>query len=162
MKREILPRFQECMSEKLLISIDEIINCKSILKPTWGENKQLVFAHLNIISVRNKFDLLTKKVAGNIDVLMIRETKIDESFPVGNFLLPEFSVPYRSDHDSKGGGILLYAREDIPSNLLSIENKLIQGFYIELNLHKNKWLVNCSYNSHKSSTDNHLLALSDP
>ena len=162
MKQEILPRFQECMSEKLLISIDEIINCKSILKPTCGDNKQLIFAHLNINSVRNKFDLLTEKVAGNIDVLMIRERKIDESFPVGNFLLPEFSVPYRSDHDSKGGGILLYAREDIPSNLLSIENKLIEGFYIELNFHKNKWLVNCSYNPHKSSTDNRLLALSDP
>ena len=117
---------------------------------------------MNINSVRNKFDLLTEKVAGNIDVLMIRERKIDESFPVGNFLLPEFSVPYRSDHDSKGGGILLYAQEDTPSNLLSLENKLIESFYIELNLHKNKWLVNCSYNPHKSSTDNHLLALSDP
>ena len=61
MKQEILPRFQECMSEKLLISIDEIINCKSILKPTCGDNKQLIFAHLNINSVRNKFDFLQKK-----------------------------------------------------------------------------------------------------
>ena len=111
--------------------------------------------------IRNKFDLLAEQVAGNIDVLMISETKIDESFPVGNLLLPGFSVPYRSDRDSKGGGILLYVREDIPSNLLSIENKPIEGFYVELNLRKSKSLVNCSYNPHKSSIDNHLLALSD-
>ena len=44
---------------------------------------------------------------------MISQTNIDESFPVGNFLLPEYSVPYRLDCDSKGGGILLYVREDI-------------------------------------------------
>ena len=94
-------------------------------------------------------------------VTSISETKIDASFPVANILLPGFSVPYRSESNSKGGGILLYVRRDIPSNLLSIENKPIEGFYVELNLHKNKWLVNCSYNPHKISIDNYLLALSD-
>ena len=59
---------------------------------------------------------------------MISESKIDESFPVGNFLLPGFNVPYRSDRDSKGGGILLHVREDIPSNLLTIEKKQIEVF----------------------------------
>ena len=150
------------MFEKSPIGIDEIIDCKSILKLIRGGNKhQLIFANLNINSIRNKFGFLAEQVAGNIDILMILETKIDESFPVGNFLLPGFSVPCRSDRDSKGGGILLYVLEDIPSNLLSIENKPIEGFYVELNLHKNKSLVNCSYNPHKSSIGNHLLALSD-
>ena len=77
---------------------------------------------------------------------MISETKTDESFPVGNFLLPGFNVPYRSNRDSKGGGILHHVREDIPSNLLTIEKKQIEVFYVELNLYKNKWPVNCSYN----------------
>ena len=44
---------------------------------------------------------------------MISQSNIDKSFPVGNFLLPEYSAPYRLDCDSKGGGILLYVREDI-------------------------------------------------
>ena len=44
-------------------------------------------------SKRNKFGLLTEQVVGNIDLLMISETNIDESFPVRNFLLPGFSVP---------------------------------------------------------------------
>ena len=35
---------------------------------------------------------------------MISETKIDESFPKGNFLIEGFSTPYRSHRDSKGGG----------------------------------------------------------
>ena len=74
---------------------------------------------------------------------------------------PGISVPYISHRDSKGGGTLLYVRENIPSNLLTIEKKPIEGFYVELNLHRNKWLVNCFYNPHKISTDNHLLVLSD-
>ena len=106
------------MSEKSPISIDEIVYCESILKSARGDNKhKLIFAHLNINSMRNKFDLLVEKVASNIGVLMISETRIDESFPVGHFLLAGFSVPYRSDRDSKGGGVLLYVREGIPSDL---------------------------------------------
>ena len=49
--------------------------------------------------------------------LMISETKIDEGFPKGNFLIEGFSTPIRLDRDSKGGGIMLYVRADIPSNL---------------------------------------------
>ena len=41
---------------------------------------------------------------------MISETKIDNSFPLGNFLIGGFSKPYRLDPDSFGGGILLYVR----------------------------------------------------
>ena len=90
------------MSEKSPISTDELIDCKSILKSIRGDKKhKLIFAHLNINAIRNKFDLLTEQVSGNIDLLMTSETKIDESFAVVNFLLPGFSVPYRSDHGSK-------------------------------------------------------------
>ena len=53
---------------------------------------------------------------------MILETKIDEIFPKGNFLIEGFSTPYRLDRDSKGGEILLYVREDIASNLIAFED----------------------------------------
>ena len=51
---------------------------------------------------------------------------------------------------------MLFIREDIPSNLLTIEEKPIESFYIELNLRNSKSLVNCSYNPHKNSIGNHL------
>ena len=100
------------------------IDAKTILKPMRRENaNKLVFAHIKINSLRNKFKLLADQVKGNIDVLMNSETKIDDSFPFGNFLIGGFSKPYRLDRDSLGGGILLYVREDIPSNLLEVETK---------------------------------------
>ena len=73
----------------------------------------------------------------------------NDTFPHSPFLIEDFITPCRLDHDSNGGGILVYIREDIPSNLIAIENKPIEIFFVELNLPDNKWLKNCSYNSQK-------------
>ena len=55
----------------------------------------------------------------------------------------------------------LFVGEDIPSNLIETEAKPTEGFYIELNLRNNKWLLNCSYNPHKNNVENYLKMLSD-
>ena len=47
-----------------------------------GNMNKLVFGHLNINSLRNKFDLLSEQAKGSIDILMVHETKLDDSFPV--------------------------------------------------------------------------------
>ena len=113
-----------------------------------------------LICIPNKFDLFSEQIKGTIDVLKISETKIDDSFPIGQFLIEVFRAPYRLDRNSKGRGILFYVREDIPSNLITVDInpgiKLIESFYVELNLRNNKWLINCSYNPHKSLIGNHL------
>ena len=114
---------------------------------------------MNINSIKNKFEFPADQVKGKIDVLMISETKIDESFTQGNFLIHGFSSPYRLDRDSKGGGIMLYIREDIPSNFVASDNKPIESLYVELNLQNVKMLINCSYNPHKPDIGNHLAAL---
>ena len=92
-----------------------------------------VLDHLNINSIRNKFDFLAHQVKGNIDILMISETKLDESFPPSQFLLDGYSVPIRFDRNRNSGVILLYIREDIPYKILSM-NKNIEDFFVEINL----------------------------
>ena len=56
---------------------------------------------------------------------------------------------------------MLLVRQDIPSNLLTIEEKPIESFYAELNFRHSKWLVNCSYNPHKNNIGNHLDRISE-
>ena len=34
---------------------------------------------------------------GNVDILMVTETKIDESFPTSQFFISGFTSPYRFD-----------------------------------------------------------------
>ena len=115
-----------------------------------------IIAQLNINSIRNKFQFLEKEVCANLDILLISETKLDDSFPSAQFLLDGFSKPYRLDRCSNGGGILLYIRDDIPARLLSNSNKT-ESIFVETNFRKKKWLICASYNPHKSNISNHHL-----
>ena len=98
---------------------------------------KVIVGQLNINLIRNKFDFLAQQDKGNIDILMISETKLDENFRVGQFLIDGCSVPFRFDRNGNGGSILLYIREDIPSKLLSTYQD-IEGFSVEINLRGNK------------------------
>ena len=71
-------------------------------------------------------------------MLMISETKLDNSFPEGQFLIEGYSKPYRIDGNGRGGGIMLHVRADIPSKLLSTVLLPMETFYVELNLQKKK------------------------
>ena len=136
-------------------------DCNNTLKSLRKDNlNKHIFAHLTTNSILNQFELLSEQIKGNVDVVIISETKIDGSFPVRQFLVEGFCTPYRLYRNSKGGGILLYVREDIPSNLITVDINPIESFYVELNLRNNKWLINCSYNPHKSLIGNHLDAVS--
>ena len=54
-------------------------------------------AHVNINSLRNKYDTLTNSVTEYIDILMISETKLDSTFPYALYHLKDFSNAYRLD-----------------------------------------------------------------
>ena len=66
---------------------------------------RIVLAHLNINHLRNKFDILTHQITGNIDVMVISETKVDDSFPERQFKIPQYSSLFHLDWDQSGGGI---------------------------------------------------------
>ena len=115
-------------------------------------SNKVITGHVNINSLRNKFELLTEIVGEKVDLLMISETKLDSSFPNAHFYMKCYSKPYRLDRKSKGGGIILYVREDIPSKLInsSCIDHGEEYYLAELNLKKQKWLIVCNYNLHKT------------
>ena len=136
---------------------EENTNLKFIRK---GNFNRLVLAHININSIRNKFDNLVLQIANNVFILMISEKKLDNSFSEGQFLIPGYSSPYRLNRNCRGGGIMMYIREDTPSKLLPIENQPIEGFYVEINLRKKKWLLCGTYIPHRNNIAIHLDSLS--
>ena len=108
---------------------------------------KIVLATLNINSIRNKFSSLCEIVSNNIDILVIQETKIDATFPTGQFLMPGYKKPYRKDRNIHGGGILVYVRDDIPCkelNHFDIGGNT-EGIFVELNFRKSKWLLLAAY-----------------
>ena len=99
---------------------------------------RVIIAHLNINSIRNKFNMISEFIRGNIDIILLSETKIDTSFPTSQFLIPGFSSPFRMNRTSYSGELLLYVRKDIPAKLLScIYCPDIECLPIQVNNHKN-------------------------
>ena len=120
---------------------------------------KIILGHLNINSVRNKFDFLVDLVKDKVDVLVISETKIDCTFPNEQFKAQGYSNPFRLDRNDCGGGLLIYTRNDIPARELTLMHGIIECIIIELTLSKKKWLIIGAYNPQKSQISDHLLKL---
>ena len=146
-----------------LISLDSSGNCEdsidngdttfddgdllSKLQNYREKNKQrLIFATLNLNSIRYKFEELKLLVLDNIDVLVVNETKLDSTFPVNQFEIIGFNM-YRIDRTDSGGGTIIYVRDDISCKELDKHTfpSDIEGIFIELNLKKYKILLLGTY-----------------
>ena len=111
--------------------------------------KNVIIGQLNINSLRNKFSSLIDLIHGNVDILVITETKLDHTFPEKQFLIPGYKKPYRQDRNGNGGGVMIFVREDIPSDIL-IKHKIkknIEAIFVEINLRKNRLLLVGTYHS---------------
>ena len=86
--------------------------------------------------------MLSNSLKGNLNILMISETKLDSTFPSNQFTVGGYAAPIRFDRNGRGG-ILFYIQEDIPARLLTTSlPKYFEGRFVELNLRKKK--ISCA------------------
>ena len=102
--------------------------------------------------------MLEELIKDKIDIFLISETKLDSSFPSGQFVIKGYSTPFRLDRNQNGGGLLVYVREDIPCKILKeyTREKPIENLFIEINLRSRKLLLSCSYNPKTNLIADHL------
>ena len=125
--------------------------------------KNIIFSYININSLRNKFENLCDIVGNNVDALSIAETKLDSSFPIAQFLLPGFHESLRLDINHRSGGLLIYIKASLPSQILT-KFKLpinIQIIPFKINLRKEKWLFVSIYKPLSQSNQYFLDILGD-
>ena len=106
---------------------------------------------LNPLStIKNKFNQLKEIILKHMDILILTETKLDDSF---QFLVDGFSEPFRIDKNRSGGRAMIYVRDVIPSKLLTkhLFPNDIEGLLVELNFRKCKWLLLGTYHSPSQS-----------
>ena len=65
---------------------------------------RLIFGHLNINSLRNKFNFLCEQIKGYIEIFMLSESKLNDSFPLGQFLIDGFHTPFSFNPGKNGAG----------------------------------------------------------
>ena len=119
--------------------------------------KQFIFAHININGFRTKyFEIQDVLSNGSLDFLAVSETKIDDSFPSCQFHTPNFTL-YRSDRNSRGGGILCYMLSAIPHrrrcDIIS-STSLVEHIILELTIQKKTMFIAALYRPPNVSVQN--------
>ena len=100
--------------------------------------------YLNINGIRNKITDL-RIIIENIplDYPVPSETKLDESFPNGQFNLDGYQIRARRDRDKNCGGLNLFVRRGIICKRISdfeLSVKFFGMYLSELTISKSKWL----------------------
>ena len=137
----------EAILKSPLFSAPEAFTDDKIGLKAMKENSpnKIIVGNLNINSLRNKFEALLCIINRNLDIILLLETKLDDSFSSAQFMLKNFGVPYRFNRNSNGGGLLLYVHEDIPSKFLKVKSDSnAESICVEVNLRKRKWFISGS------------------
>ena len=104
--------------------------------------KNITIGHLNVNSLRNKLISIKEFIKSKLDIFLVSETKIDNSFPNQQFSIDGCKT-YRRDRNNFSGGLLFYVNENIPCRELTTEqiDTNFEIIFLEITLRTRKWLV---------------------
>ena len=136
------------------------VQCSAVQCSAVQGKVRYVVDSININGLYKNFDSLVSMIKGVIDILIITETKIDQSLPTQQFLIEGYASPLRVDRNIEGGGVLIYVREDLGvkrlHNTNDAEENNLEGIFFEVNLKKNRWLMFGGYDNRKANIDSFL------
>ena len=105
------------------------------------EHAKNIICHLNINSISNKFDALDETVKA-FYIFLISESKLDNTFPINQFIIRVYKV-FRQDRNRFRGGLILYVNENIPCKPLTDHPVYsdLELMAFEIHQSKRKWLL---------------------
>ena len=87
---------------------------KTFLQNLKAKNKDRpIIAYLNINFLDLKFEPLKDMIKENVDILLISETKLNDTFPDGQFTIDGYKEPIRLDRNRHGGGLMFFVKDDL-------------------------------------------------
>ena len=87
---------------------------KTFLQNLKAKNKDRpIIAHLNINFLDIKFEPLKDMIKENVDISLISETKLNDTFPDGQFTIDGYKEPIRLDRNRHGGGLMFFVKNDL-------------------------------------------------
>ena len=133
------------------------------------DTNNFIIVHYNINSIlhEGRIDELhdvcnTMKVS----VLVITESKLDDTISMNRILIPGFHEPVRRDRTVNGistrsGGCLVYINELLTyANNITMQEVEFEHIWVDVKIKNTKIAVNCLYRPPKHSTEDHNLFLS--
>ena len=120
--------------------LDKAKSC--LIKLRAKHPKNILFGHLNINSLRNKFEYLEEIIKNMFDAFLVSECKLDLSFPDIQFQIANYNM-FGKDRNKNGDGLLFYINQDLNSKIVITYNFCtdIEMLPLELALTKRKWPI---------------------
>ena len=118
-------------------------NLKALINIKLKNRNRPIIGQLNINSIRNKSDFLCSEIS--LDLLLVSETNLDDSFPTAQFLMSGLCKLYRLDRCSNGRGLKLFIRVDISYRLLTEykPSENVECLFAEINIRMKKRPLCC-------------------
>ena len=120
-------------------------DCLTELKTFHPKNpKNLIMGHININSLRNKFESIKPIISPNFYIFLVSETKLDESFSNNRFPISGYRM-FRQDRNCFGRDLCIYAKENIASKQLNLHlDKETEAMCLEIK-HAIKKMAHCRF-----------------
>ena len=111
-----------------------------------GMQKGLVFAHVNVCSLRNKYMDIEKTIRDNhINIFAISETHLDGSFTDSSIAIEGFTV-FRKDRNKFGGGVAIYIQNNLPARMrVDLMMNNIEACCVQVHLPFIKPIIVCCF-----------------
>ena len=93
---------------------------QSVQKHRLQNPKNIVIGHINVNSLKSKFDVVEELVQNKVDIWFLSETKIDETFPNQQCMINGYKL-FRRGRNCHGGGVLCYINENISSKTVNVD-----------------------------------------
>ena len=88
----------------------------------------------------------------SLDYFVLSETKLDESFPTGQFTLEGYAIWIRNDRDKYGGGLIEFIKNGfICKTIPEYTSDKIECICSEFTISKSKWICFSIYRPPVSS-----------
>ena len=120
-------------------------------------NFNIVHYNINSITADNRLDQLSDICNTlNLAVLVITESKLDETIPTNLITLPGYHEPVRRDRNRNGGGVLIYIAEYLVFQQISnLQSALYEHIWVDVKYKNVTFSINALYRPPNETAESH-------
>ena len=115
--------------------------------PVDTNNFSIVHYNINSITAENRLEELADvcKLL-NINILILTESKLNNTFTNDLIKLPNYNEPIRSDRDRNGGGCLIYVADNLTyKHRQDLEIEAYNHLWVDVNINDKLFAINALY-----------------
>ena len=125
------------------------------------ENFKVVHYNINSILANDRIEQLTDICRTlRIYVLILSESKLDQTIPNNLITLPGYHEPLRHDRNRHGGGVLMYIAENLAYQHRSeLQSNFYEHLWADVRINDKIFAINGLYRPPNEDAENHKLFL---